>query len=291
MRDIVSTAARACASILCVPILSALVSPVAAQPAIPKNPKIDISYVEPSNQKYKAIYGRLTRLKALETLQQFLSPLKLPSPITIKVDQCDGALTVPYKPESATVTLCYEYIWEIEANVPGQGAVNFGRGRPQLTATQTIIGAFVQEALQQTAYPVLDILEVPVWGRLDEAADNVAGFIMLEFGDDVAWTTIAGTAWFLAQRGLLGSGYFTDTARLPEAQRFYNYLCLAYGRNGEKYQFLVDTANLHPERAKYCAQDYRRLRYSFRQTIMPHVDQPLLKQVQAKKDWLPKSLQ
>ena len=36
--------------------------------------------------------------RVLETLQEFLSPLKLPSKITVKMDQCGGALTVPYKP-------------------------------------------------------------------------------------------------------------------------------------------------------------------------------------------------
>src|SRR5215475_4514888 len=159
MRCIVNTAARACALALCVPILFAWVSPAATQPAIPKNPKIDVSYVEPRNQKYRAIYGRLTRLKALETLQQFLSPLKLPSAITLKVDECGGALSVPYVAESRSVTICYEYMWEVEASVPGQGSASFGRGRQQLTATQAIIGAFVQNVLQQTAYPVLDILE------------------------------------------------------------------------------------------------------------------------------------
>ena len=284
MKCIVSTSALLCALVLC-----ASVSPAAAQ-IIPKNPKINISYVEPRNPKYKPIHERLTRLKALETLQQFLSPLKLPAAITLKVDECDGALAVPYKPEGPAV-ICYEYIQVIEANAPSQGIVSFGRGRPTLSSTQAIVGSFVQAVLQQMSYPVLETLNIPVWGRLDEAADNVAGFIMLEFGDEVAWTTVVGTAWLLAQRGMFGSGFFTDAVRPMEAQRFYNYLCLAYGKDSTKYQFLVDSANLHPERAKYCPQDYRRLRYSFRTTIMPHVDQALLKQVQAKNDWLPKTLQ
>ena len=100
MKCIVSTGALLCALVLC-----ASVSPAAAQ-IIPKNPKINISYVEPRNPKYKPIHERLTRLKALETLQQFLSPLKLPAAITLKVDECDGALAVPYKPEGPAI-ICY----------------------------------------------------------------------------------------------------------------------------------------------------------------------------------------
>jgi hypothetical protein len=248
---------------------------------------IEIAYVEPRNAKYKGIYQRVQKFRVLETLQEFLAPLRLPDKLMVKIDECGGALTVPYTPH-APVTICYEYIALIEANSPTEPVVSFGRGRPRLTRDQTVIGPFVQLVLQQIANAVFDKLQVPIWGRSDEAADNIGALIMLEFGEEIAWTTIAGTAWFLAQRGFFGTGYFTDAVRPVEAQRFYNYLCVAYGGWPAKFSFLVDGFNLNRARARYCAQDYRRLRRSFRQTIMPHVDRELLKAVQAKKDWLPK---
>jgi hypothetical protein len=255
--------------------------------SIRKASQIEIAYVEPRQAKYREIYQRVKQLHVLETLQEFLAPLRLPDKLTVKIDECGGAMTIPYA-SKAPVVICYEYIALIEANIPTEPFVWFGRGRPILTKTQAIIGPFIQLVLQQLSLAVFDSLQVPIWGRLDEAADNIGAFIVLEFGDDIAWTTIAGSAWFLAQRGFFGVGSFTDAVRPQEAQRFYNYLCVAYGGWPQKFGFLVDSFNLHTERAKYCAQDYRRLRRSFRQTIMPHVDRELLKVVQAKKDWLPK---
>ena len=255
--------------------------------SVRKASQIDIAYVEPRNAKYREIHQRVKEMHVLETLQEFLAPLRLPDKLMVKVDECGGAMTVPYKSQ-APVTICYEYIALIEANIPSEPFVFFGRERPILTKGQAIIGPFIQLVLQQVAFAVFDTLQIPIWGRLDEAADNIGAFIVLEFGDDIAWTTIAGSAWFLAQRGFYGAGYFSDAVRPLEAQRFYNYLCIAYGGWPAKFGFLVDSFNLNKERAKFCNQDYRRLRRSFRQTIMPHVDRELLKVVQAKKDWLPK---
>jgi hypothetical protein len=248
--------------------------------------QINIAYVEPHNPKFQPIHERLKQLRVLETLQAFLAPLRLPEKLTVKVDEC-GALTVPYRPQGA-VTICYEYVALIESNRPTHGYVYFGRGIPTLTENQAIVGPFVELVLQQVAHAVFDILQIPIWGRKDEAADNVGAFISLEFGKDVALTTILGNAWFLAQRGVIGAGYFSDPVRPTEAQRFYNFLCIAYGGWPDLFNFLIDDFNLPKDRAEGCRSEYRQLRRSFRQTIMPHVDRELLKLVQAKKDWLPK---
>ena len=64
-----------------------------------------------------------------------------------------------------------------------------------------------------------------------------------------------------------------------EAQRFFNYLCLAYASDPELFGFLTKNGNLNAERAKFCQQDYAKLRYTFGATIMPHVDRAKLEQV------------
>jgi hypothetical protein len=273
-----------------VPGVAALVlafgSPASAQDnPFPRNPQIEVEYVAPKNPRFQVRHDRMKQLRTLELLQEFLSPLKLPRKLVVKMDDCGGALIMPYKSQGV-VTICYEYIAEIEANAPVEGVVLFGPGR-KLTGQQTIAGAIVHLMLHQTAYAVFDILEIPIWGRLDDAVDNVAGFIMLEFGEEVAWTTLLGSAWFMAQRGILGAGFFSDAARPSEAQRFYNFLCLAYGAQPATYAFLINSFNLPDARARFCKQDYMKLRGAFRATfVAEHVDRALLAAVQKRK-WLP----
>jgi hypothetical protein len=269
-----------------VALLLAFGSPATAQDRpFPRNPQIAIEYVAPRDARFHLIHDRMKQLGTLELLQEFLAPLKLPRRITVRMDECAGAVTVPYKP-SGPVTICYEYIASIHANAPVEGVVLFGPGR-RLTAQQTVVGSVVHLMLHQIAYAIFDVLELPVWGRFDDAVDNASGFIMLEFGEEVAWTTLLGSAWFMAQRGIIGAGFFSDATRPSEAQRFYNFLCLAYGARAATYQFLINSFNLPEGRARYCRQDYLKLRAAFRDLFMDqHVDRALLAAAQKRK-WLP----
>jgi hypothetical protein len=61
-------------------------------------------------------------------------------------------------------------------------------------------------AARETARAVFDILEIPVWGREEHAADRTAGFIMFQFGDKIAYRTLVGTSWFLAQSSVAIGG-------------------------------------------------------------------------------------
>src|SRR5258707_1024412 len=66
---------------------AALLQDAVAQ-TIPKNPQIEIAYVAPHSDKYQPIYQRLKDLQVLETLQEFLAPLRLSRKIVVKTDEC-----------------------------------------------------------------------------------------------------------------------------------------------------------------------------------------------------------
>ena len=273
------------------PFVLAAALTLAAPPAsaqdqpFPRNPNIEIAYVRPSDGRFALIHDRMRQLEVLQTLQEFLSPLKLPKKILVRMDQCGGAMTVPYKADGV-VTVCYEHLTSIRDTAPQDGFVSFGQGR-ELTAEQAVAGGVARLVLYETSFAVIDVLKIPVWGRVEEAADNVTALIMLDFGEELAWTTILGSAWYLAQRGLLGTGFFSDAARPLEAQRFYNYLCFAYGAQAKSYEFLVNGFNLQPDRAKLCREELFKLRRAFRATFMRHVDPHLIKRVKSRKNWLP----
>jgi hypothetical protein len=246
---------------------------------IPKNPQIEIAYVAPTSEKYQAIYQRLKAMQVFETLQQFLSPLRLPRRIVVKSQEC-GTLRSIYQP-GGPVVICYEYVLAMEQAAPGANLVPIANGR--ISKEGVIVGAFVNEVLSQVALAIFDALEIPVWGNANDAADNAAALIMSQFGDAVAWRTLIGTSWFLAQRAYVGRGSFAEVIQTSEAPRFYNYLCIAYSSNPQIFSFL--SSDLPKDRLDWCQDDYRKLVRSFAQTIMPHVDQALLKQIRTV-DWM-----
>ena len=251
--------------------------------------QIDVNYVAPGNAELKPVYDRLKQRKMLEQLQLFLSPLKLPTRLLIKTQECGNAFTVPYQP-GGPVTICYEYIARIERSAPAEANILLGPGlstrenQGYLRRDDLLVGPVVMLALHEVALAVFDLLELPVWGALDESADRVAGFIMTQFGKDVAWKTLMGASWYLGQTTIVGGADFAYV-RNSEAHRFYNYLCMAYGSDRQAFGFLARNLDIPSNRADWCGFDYQQVRYAFEQTILPHVDEALLKKVQAIK-WL-----
>ena len=254
--------------------------------SVPPNPQIDVAYTPPTDANLGPIYDRLRKRNVLETLQQFLAPVQLDRRLLVKFDQC-GATSVRYRP-LGPVTICYEYVEQIERMAPRTTVALVQGG---VTPESALVGPVVQEVLHGVAVALFDILDVPVWGRLDDAADRVAAFIMLQFGPAVAWNTIVGTTWFLAGNATLPADY--ADVRGAIAQRYYTTLCIAYGSEkrglfGAKAlagfsEFVKTTAagSLPASRAASCGNEYDLINQAFADTIMPRLQPELLKQVQS----------
>jgi hypothetical protein len=264
-------------------------TPAAAQRL--QNNQVDIAYVEPNNADYRPIYERLKTRRVLEELRAFLAPLRMPRKVLVKVEQCNepGRLYQPGQP----VTICYEYIARLEelaAKIPAEGRTQRG-----VTRDDAIVGAFVQIVLQQMSSAVFDVLEVPIWGREQDAADKLAGFLMLQFGAETARKLLNGAAYFFEASDRTWTGSDFSDVRGTEAQRFYNYLCIAYGSDQRTFSDFVEGQSkgarssrvdvLPQERAGRCPKEYGDLKWAFDSTIMPNVDQDLLQKVLAR-NWL-----
>jgi hypothetical protein len=274
-----------------------LATPASAQPFSDlSNPQIEIAYVEPSNPVFRPIYEKLKKRRVLEELKAFLSPLRLPRTVWVKIEQCDRE-SRPYEPGGA-VTICYEYVHQLEKlaeKIPINTRTARGVGRDD-----AVVGAFVQVVLHEMSHVVFDVLQVPVWGREEDAADKLAGFLMLQFGTDVARKLLNGAAYFFEASDQTWTGSDFSGVYGTEAQRFYNYLCIAYGGDEKAFKdFVVDTsprsagrpkpadrADLLPERRiPWCRGEYTNVQYAFEETIMPSVDRDLMRKVLATQ-WL-----
>ena len=252
-------------------------SPPAAPAAAPAldwgNSQVDVAYAEPQDPQFRPIRDRLMRRQVLEQLRVFLSPLRLPRKLLVQTDQCNAERR-PYQP-GGPVTICYEYVAKVDQVAPRNPPAD---GLPR---EMMIAGAFVQAVLHEVAIATFDILEIPVWGRESDAADKLAGFIMVQFGKDVALKVMVGAAWFFdaSERQWNESDFASEQS--PEAQRFFNYLCIAFGSDPATFKFLIDQNLLPTRRAQRCTSEFYALRFAFAKEILPHVDQQLMKRVQA----------
>ena len=89
-----------------------------AKAAQDKTRQIRIQYVPPVNSEHQPLYEHLKQTRALERLQELLSPFRLPQPLLLKVSGCDGDANAWY--EEGVVTVCYEFLQDILKNAPAQ---------------------------------------------------------------------------------------------------------------------------------------------------------------------------
>ena len=68
-------------------------------------------------------------------------------------------------------------------------------------------------------------------------------------------------------------------------QRYFNTLCLGYGGDPQLFQDFVDRGWLPKERAENCADEYQQVRLAFVKTLLPFIDQDMMKKVR-ETDWL-----
>ena len=136
---------------------------------------------------------------------------------------------------------------------------------------------------------MFDMLQVPVLGREEDAADQVAAYIDLHFGKAQARRLIMGTAYAYGNEAEhaapLTLKQFADEHGTP-AQRFYNLLCIAYGADAQLFGDMVEEAHLPKERADDCKDEYLQVALAYEKLIGPHIDHVIAKEL-FDKSWLP----
>jgi hypothetical protein len=249
----------------------------APDPAILRNDQIEISYAPPRASYLRPIYQGMRDHQFLELLKQFLSPLILPPYTKLKIvtKEC-GEVNSWWSPGQKTLFLCYEWMEFAERVAPA------GNAPDGMSREDAILGAFLQVIFHELGHAVFDIFDIPVMGREEDAADQMAGFILAQFGPEVARRTLPGAAYIwqaLAVSSTWRRSTYADEHGHP-LQRAYNYLCMAYGSNPEVFKHYVDQGRLPRSRAEQCPREFKQIENSFIKTLLPHIDRTKMKTVQ-----------
>jgi hypothetical protein len=258
--------------------------------------RIRIEYDAPKNLEHQKLYERLRQNKVLETIQEILSPVRLPNPgLLIKTLGCDGTINSWYSrndpgDSGPTVHMCYELLDNIMKITTEENV------RPNVTRHDAIVGQFLFWTLHETGHAAFDIFQVPLFGREEDAADQFAAFIMLHFGRDQARRWVEGAAYtsdeFMADVPW-GKNY-ASVHGLPQ-QRFYNLVCLAYGADPVTFadvtEHMTDMMTrkgvlpkaqqgvLPKQRAENCAYEFQTFEHAFGAQIRPHLDRAMVQKV------------
>jgi Putative metallopeptidase len=245
--------------------------------------RIHIEYVPPKKAAHQKTYEAVKNRRVLERVQEIFSPFRLPEEIYIKTLECDGKPNTYFDREEdrPTVKLCYEYLKSIHDKMPKKPTSS------GITPREVMVGQFLFAAAHELGHALLDVYNIPVFGRQEDAADEFATYFILQFGGDRARRLILGAAY--SYRGFvkpltgnpkvtLPLTAFSSDHGQPE-QRFYNLVCIAYGYDPKLFASAVEKKYLPATRAKVCELEYKNLRYAVKTHINPHIDEALAQKV------------
>jgi len=250
-------------------------SAAGAQPAPAE--RIVIDYVQPADPAHKRLYDLVKDNRGLERVREILLPIRWPRTLRLEIKGCDGEANAWY--EEATITVCYEFLeglWK-KANDPRRPAT--------VSREDAFIGPFVDVFLHEASHALFNQLNIPLLGREEDAADQVAAYHVLQFPKDIKRRLIASSTYSYARqlkvrnaadlfRPRMKLTYYEDYAdeHGTTAQRLYNLLCLAYGSDKELFADIAEKQFLPEDRLERCEDEYRQVEFAYRTLIAPHRD-------------------
>ncbi len=238
------------------------------------SPAFPIAYERPDDPALLPYRDIMRERRVLERISHALAFIRLPGPLLLRTAQCDES-NAWYDPDTRSVTFCYEYLKELAEDAKASPPALLSR-------EEAVAGSFVFLFLHEMGHALFDLLDVPVLGREEDAADQVSAYLLLRVGPDLAKRTLAAAAWmYRASAGKHGADEsdFADVHGL-DAQRYYNVLCLAYGSDPKEYAVAAGEQRLPKERAEGCADEFKQVDHAVRKTMTRGFDRKAFSRLQ-----------
>ncbi len=191
--------------------------------------------------------------------------LSLPTDITVEFLEC-GSADAYYDGEH--IGICYELVQRYSDRFAAKS------GNPETAALHA--GLFT--LFHELGHALIDQWKLPVTGREEDAVDEFAAIMLLWANQGDA--ALAGAEQFAADAEDWDPLPFWDDHGL-DMQRFYNVVCLVYGRDPETSANLVGEDWLPKERAELCPAEYAHKSYAWGRLLGPYLKQPIALSVPA----------
>ncbi len=234
--------------------------------------------VQPQEPRHRPIHEALQERDVLGLVRSILSPLRLPRQLAIEVKGCDGNVDTHYG--DGVVTLCYEYIELLQAHSPKVGTPG------GVARNDALFAAIIDTLLHEAGHGVFDLLETPVLGREEDAADFFSAYIMLQLPPEHALRLFEGVAFMFASEARAAlqkpfgiNAYAGEHGLAP--QRYYNFVCMAYGSAPTVFTQAAIDGGLPLRRHDGCIEEFALLKRAFDKLIGPHIDGAMLEKTRA----------
>lgn len=195
----------------------------------------------------------------------------LPQDIPIVGKQCDQ-VNAFWNTEERQMEMCYEFPDDLRSEFAQTDDPD-----PLKPAMDATYGVFFHEM----GHMLIDAYDLPVTGREEDVADQVAAFVLLQPGEDEqldgesvqVLLTMADLFQIWAnENGQPDESMFADE-HSPDQVRVYNLLCWAFGADPEGNSEIVDAGLLPEARAVRCEDEFDHINRAWVTLLEPHMKQ------------------
>jgi hypothetical protein len=206
-----------------------------------------------------------------QALQQVIDDLNkkiaLPFDLAIVFKDCDEP-DAYYDPEVHSVNLCYQLIddyYDLFAT----------KIKDKEKLDEAVRGATASTFFHELGHALVDAWKIPITGREEDAVDQLSNIVLLRHSQRGEQMALNGAQSFKLYADLYKGDkkIYWDEHSLDE-QRFYDTICMIYGSNPDKYEYLIDDGTLPEERADICPEDFQKISGSWQKLVAPYLLQP-----------------
>ncbi len=219
-----------------------------------------VAHYGPASRDFDDFRAGLIAHRFLDTIAARLNDsLRIPRTIVLETAHCEEP-NASYDSNTHRVTLCYELFKSLSdrfTKSPGG----------EYLVTGTVVFALMHEL----GHALVDVLELPITGREEDAVDQLATILLLQQGAPGDSLAFGAVGWFVtnARRSVPDDLAFADDHGL-DSQRVYNIICWIYARDPARYPEIVTDGWLPEHRRDKCPAEFRRLAESWRRILAPY---------------------
>ncbi|MGI2945533.1 DUF4344 domain-containing metallopeptidase [Vibrio diabolicus] len=189
-----------------------------------------------------------------------LSQIHFPfrKPLTLIYGGEDGPM---YDPDTHTIHIPYTfYLESLNYFSNNQYEERLGKS-PKTGALDTLLHTLLHEA----GHAYVEDQNIPVLGKEEDAVDNFATILMIDFLEDGAEMAISATDMFAFESDdrpdYYDFGEYIDEHSF-DLQRYFSTLCLVYGSAPDQYKSLLDEVEKDylRDRKDFCQYNYENIR-------------------------------
>lgn len=228
-----------------------------------------LTYANVQDKDYRELRDVFQETGFLEEAVKSLNEtFLLPATVEITMREC-GEANAYYESNGRRISLCYELV----ASYAGMFFAEAESEEDEEWAGEAVAGATLFTLYHELGHALIDVWDLPITGREEDAVDQLATIILLEAGEEGEAAALNGASSFWVEEDEEAEEEdpgFWDEHSVGE-QRFYNIVCWSYGKNPNGLSHVIEDEWLPEARAAGCPDEYARMAKGWDALLSPHV--------------------